>query len=272
MRQRSPSRRHTPRLHVRRRLARGRRRRAAGTWPVRRPELLPLEIRDEQGQRAIHDRGGVAVGDGMTEKILRSAELRAGLGAGGEAHLVALGGEGPHDGGSSRRRRYGNRCGGRQREGARRRCHLRRGRGRRGLTPDRKLAHGRRDVGLRRVPGHQLLDLPLAAVRPPRPAPGWRLPPSGAARSTERWSGLGGLPAASPGCADRAPCARRGSGDRPRARRGAGPPCSRRRAKGSPRPDGGRGPRTPRDGSRGRPSFHVRCAPGKPALRSARCS
>src|SRR5207249_1151839 len=59
-------------------------------------ELLPRELVDEHRERAVEHLGEVAAWDRVREQVLREPQLLTRLGTGGEADLVALGGQRPH--------------------------------------------------------------------------------------------------------------------------------------------------------------------------------
>src|SRR5439155_3711435 len=62
------------------------------TWPRphRRPDLPPLDAFEQQSERPVEDRPGIAVGDLAPEKSLKAPKLVVGLRANGELHPVAL--------------------------------------------------------------------------------------------------------------------------------------------------------------------------------------
>jgi hypothetical protein len=64
---------------------------AAGAWPPRFGKLLPLQVLEEQSERAIDDLGHVSVGNGVPEEILGEPQLLAGLSVRGEADLISVG-------------------------------------------------------------------------------------------------------------------------------------------------------------------------------------
>ena len=132
-------------------------------------ELLPLEVLDEQGERAIEDLGQIAAGNGVSEQVLGPPQLLARLRAGREADLVALGGEGAHDRPGYRRgREPAAGTGARARGSAGSRCRAgghgerRVDRQRPAARARRDRAYGRRHVRLREEPGQKSLHLLLA--------------------------------------------------------------------------------------------------------------
>ena len=80
-----------------REVPRGRGVTAAGAWPRGGGELLPGQVIEQRGEGSIEDLRHVAVGNGMPQQVLRQAQLLARLGAGGEADLVPIRGEGAGD-------------------------------------------------------------------------------------------------------------------------------------------------------------------------------
>lgn len=70
--------------------------RTSCAWSRTRPELGPLQIGQEQGQRPIEDGGRIAVGNRVTQQILCVAQLVVCLARHGELHFVALGREWGH--------------------------------------------------------------------------------------------------------------------------------------------------------------------------------
>ena len=60
-------------------------------------ELLPFQLPDEQPEGAVEDLVQVADGDCVAEQVLCAPQVVAGLGAGGEADLVTVGGQGSNE-------------------------------------------------------------------------------------------------------------------------------------------------------------------------------
>jgi hypothetical protein len=147
-------------------------------------QLRPLEMLEQQRQRAIDDRGGIAVRDRVTQQILRAPELVVRVAADGELHFVPLGAERRRNGncgpGGSRRNRSCRRD--RSRAGGNGGIHLRICSGRRrhahgGVEPCRhrlgvavcrrmrgKLSDHRRRVRPRCDRRDQAFDIALARV------------------------------------------------------------------------------------------------------------
>jgi len=124
-------------------------------WPRGHAELLVLDVREQQGDGAVEDRAGIAVGNLAAQERLKPPELVVRRFADRELDAIPLGSRGTDDRARSRR------------HGRWRRSHLHARFERdliHGLAFGRhdggKLAHKAPRIGLGRQRGHQEIDLP----------------------------------------------------------------------------------------------------------------